>query len=298
MQQFFQQLVAGLAEGSIFGSLALALVLIYKATEVINFAQGEMAMFTTYICWSLIAHHGIGQWWAFAITLVIAFVGGFAIQVTVIRPLQRASILTVVMATIGLLVIFNGLAAWIWQPDLKFFPSWFSNGTWVIGGVHISKQDVYTLGVVLACVGALWLFFRFTKLGLAMRAGALNPASARLLGVRTSWLLALGWGFAAMLGAVSGMMVAPNISISAGLQPTLMQAVLVYAFAAAVLGGLESPVGAVVGGLILGVGLTMLGTYVGFVQPELHLPIALGVLLVVLLVRPAGLLGRVVVRRV
>ncbi len=297
MQQFFQQLVAGLAEGSIFGSLALALVLIYKATEVINFAQGEMAMFTTYICWSLTGHD-TWHWWAFFATLGIAFAGGFALQQVVIRPLQRASVLTVVMATIALLVIFNGLAAWIWKPDLKFFPSPFPYTSWVIGGVHISKQDVYTLGVVLACVAALWLFFRFTKLGLAMRAGALNPAAARLLGVRTSWLLALGWGFAAVLGAVSGMMVAPNISIAAGLQPSMMQAVLVYAFAAAVLGGLESPVGAVVGGLLLGVGLNLLGTYVGFIKPELHLPVALAVLLVVLLVRPAGLLGKVVVRRV
>jgi branched-chain amino acid transport system permease protein len=164
----------------------------------------------------------------------------------------------------------------------------------VVGGVHISKQDMGTLGVVIACVVVLWLFFRFTKLGLAMRAGAVNPAAARLLGVRTTWLLALGWGFAAVLGAVSGMMVAPSIFLT----PNMMQAVLIYAFAAAVLGGLESPVGAVVGGLALGVLLDMLGTYVHPITPELRLPVALGILLVVLLVRPAGLFGRVVVRRV
>jgi branched-chain amino acid transport system permease protein len=298
VQQFLQQVVSGLAEGSIFGSLALALVLIYKATEVINFAQGEMAMFTTYIAWSLITHHGFSYWPAFFTTLAIAFVGGIALQRVVIRPLERASILTVVMATIALLVILNGLATWIWSPQLQFFPSPFPTSTWVVGGVHLSQQDVDTFGVVIACVLVLWLFFRFTKLGLAMRAGALNPNAARLLGVHTSWLLALGWGLAAVLGAVSGMMIAPNVSISAGLQPSLMQAVLIYAFAAAVLGGLESPVGAVVGGLVLGVGLNLLGTYVGFVKPELHLPVALAVLLVVLLVRPAGLLGKVTVRRV
>ncbi len=140
----------------------------------------------------------------------------------------------------------------------------------------------------------LGAFFRFTKLGLAMRAGALNRDAARLLGVRTGWLLALGWGFAAALGAVSGMMVAPTVFLT----PNMMQAVLIYAFAAAVLGGLESPVGAVVGGLSLGVLLAMLGQYVSFVTSELQLPVALGVLLLVLLVRPAGLLGRVVVRRV
>ena len=148
--------------------------------------------------------------------------------------------------------------------------------------------------MTIGCVFVLWLFFRFTKLGLAMRAGALNPAAARLLGVRTSWLLALGWGFAAALGAVSGMMVAPTVFLT----PNMMQAVLIYAFAAAVLGGLESPIGAVVGGLALGVMLNMLGTYVHPVTSELRLPVALGVLLVVLLIKPAGLFGRVVVRRV
>ena len=294
MQQFFQQVVSGLADGAIFGSLALALVLIYKATEVINFAQGEMAMFTTYISWSLITHHGFSYWPAFFLTLGIAFVGGVGIQRIVIRPLERASILTVVMATIALLVIFNGLAAWIWSPQIQFFPSPFPNTSWVIGGVHIAKSDVGTFGVTIACVVVLALFFRFTKLGLAMRAGAVNPGAARLLGVRTTWLLALGWGFAAALGAVSGMMIAPT----AFLEPSMMQAILIYAFAAAVLGGLESPVGAVVGGLVLGVSLNLIGTYVHAVTPELRLPVALAVLLVVLIVRPAGLLGRVVVRRV
>jgi branched-chain amino acid transport system permease protein len=294
MAQFFQQVVSGLADGAIFGSLALALVLIYKATEVINFAQGEMAMFTTYIAWSLISHHGFSYWPAFFTTIVIAFVFGVGIHRVVIHPLEKASVLTVVMATIALLVILNGLAAWLWSPELKFFPSPFPNGSWVIGGVHISKGDVGTLGVTIGCVVLLALFFRFTKIGLAMRAGALNPAAARLLGVRTTRLLALGWGFAAALGAVSGMMIAP----SAFLEPSMMQAILIYAFAAAVLGGLQSPVGAVVGGLLLGVTLNLLGTYVHFVTSELRLPVALAVLLVVLLLRPAGLFGRAIVRRV
>jgi branched-chain amino acid transport system permease protein len=294
MQTFFQTLTTGLSDGAIYGSLALALVLIYKATEVINFAQGEMAMFTTYIAWALMGHGSTFEWWAFFATLGIAFVGGAALQQTVIRPLERASVLTAVMATIALLVILNGLAAWIWSPQLEFFPSPFPTSSWVIGGVHISKQDVGTFGVVMACVLVLWLFFRFTKLGLAMRAGALNPNAARLMGVRTSWLLALGWGFAAALGAVSGMMVAPTVFLT----PNMMQAVLIYAFAAAILGGLESPVGAVAGGLGLGVLLNMLGQYVHPVTTELRLPVALGLLLIVLLIKPAGLFGRVVVRRV
>ena len=298
MQQFFQALTTGLADGSIYASLALALVLIYKATEVINFAQGEMAMFTTYIAYALYTHphfgHTLSYWPMFFVTLGIAFLFGVGLQRVVIRPLEQASVLTVVMATIALLVILQGLAAWIWSPELKFFPSPFPTTTWVIGGVHISKQDVGTFGVTIACVVVLWLFFRFTKLGLAMRAGAVNRAAARLMGVRTSWLLALGWGFAAVLGAVSGMMSAPTQFLS----PTMMDAVLIFAFAGAILGGLESPVGAVAGGLGLGVLLSMLSTYVHVITPEVRLPVALLLLLVVLLVRPAGLFGRVVVRRV
>jgi branched-chain amino acid transport system permease protein len=298
VQQFFQALTTGLADGSIYASLALALVLIYKATEVINFAQGEMAMFTTYIAYALYTHphfgHTLSYWPMFFVTLAIAFAFGVGLQRVVIRPLEQASVLTVVMATIALLVILQGLAAWIWSPELKFFPSPFPTTTWVIGGVHISKQDVGTFGVTIACVVLLWLFFRFTKLGLAMRAGAVNRAAARLMGVRTSWLLALGWGFAAVLGAVSGMMSAPTQFLS----PTMMDAVLIFAFAGAILGGLESPVGAVAGGLGLGVLLSMLSTYVHVITPEVRLPVALLLLLVVLLVRPAGLFGRVVVRRV
>src|SRR5437868_12330697 len=181
MQQFFQALTSGLAQGSIYGSLALALVLIYKATEVINFAQGEMAMFTTYIAWALQEHRHLSYWWAFSLTLAIAFAGGFALQRTVIRPLERASVLTVVMATIALLVILNGLAAWIWSPEIKFFPSPFPPTSWVVGGVHIGKQEVGTLAVTLGGVVVLGAFFRFTMLGRAMRVGALHRDAARLL---------------------------------------------------------------------------------------------------------------------
>jgi branched-chain amino acid transport system permease protein len=295
MQQFLQQVLGGLADGSIYASLALALVLIYRATHLLNFAQGEMGMFATFIAWSLVTHHGFSYWPAFFLTLAIAFVGGVGIHRVVIRPLDRAPELTVVMATIALLVILNGLAAWIWNPEEKILISPFPNDTWDVGGVQVSQLSVGVIGVVFTCVVVLWVFFRFTKLGLAMRAAAINPQASRLLGVRVTWMLALGWGLAAVLAAVSGMMAAAQLFV---FNPSYMQVVLIYAFAAAVLGGIESPVGAFVGGLLLGVTINLLGRYVHAIGPELQLPVALVILLAVLLVRPAGLFGRVKVRRV
>ena len=183
---------------------------------------------------------------------------------------------------------------WIWSGEVRSVPSPFPTRTFDVGGVAISVQDIGTIAVSLGAVVVLWAFFQFTKVGLALRAAAVNPDEARLVGVRVPWMLGLGWGLAAMLGAVAGMLTAPSVF----LDPNMMQAVLIYAFAAAVLGGIDSPVGAVVGGLLLGVGLNLLGTYVDFVGAELRLPAALLVILVVLLVRPAGLFGKRQVKKV
>ena len=243
MSEFFQQVVAGLGSGAIYGALALALVLIHRATGVINFAQGEMAMFTTYIAWTLIENHGWSYWPAFVVTLAFAFLLGLGVQRVVIAPVSNAPILTIVIMTIGLVLTFNGLASLIWSAEIRAFPSPFPNETWQIGGVSISQQDVGTFAVVLALVALLWAFFQFTKVGLALRASALNPDASRLVGVRVGWMLAIGWGLAAMLGAVAGMLAAPTVL----LDPNMMQAILIYAFAAAVLGGIDSPLGAVAG---------------------------------------------------
>jgi branched-chain amino acid transport system permease protein len=293
VSEFAQQVVSGLATGAIFGSLALALVLIYRSTNVVNFAQGEMAMFTTYIAWELM-HRGISYWPAFVLTLMIAFAGGVATERILIRPVENKPVLTIVIVTIGLLIALNGLAGWIWGADVKAFDSPFPNETWDIGGVAVSTQDVGVFCVCLVTVALLWMFFRFTPLGLAMRSVAINPTAARLVGVRVGWMLALGWGLAAVLGAVAGMMAAPT----AFLDPNMMLVILIYAFAAAVLGGIDSPAGAVVGGLLLGVILNVLGRYVDFIGSGLRLPTALAVLLVVLVIRPQGLFGHVTVRRV
>jgi branched-chain amino acid transport system permease protein len=294
VSEFVQQVVAGLGSGAIYGALALALVLIHRATGVINFAQGEMAMFTTYIAWTLIENHGWSYWPAFVVTLVFAFVLGLGIQRVVIAPVSNASVLTIVIMTIGLVLTFNGLASLIWSGEIRAFPSPFPNETWQLGDVSISQQDLGTFAVVAVLVTLLWAFFQLTKVGLALRASALNPEASRLVGVRVGWMLAIGWGLAAMLGAVAGMLAAPTVF----LDPNMMQAILIYAFAAAVLGGIDSPFGAVAGGLLLGVGLNLIGAYVDFVGADLRLPVALLIILVVLLVRPAGLFGKPVVRRV
>jgi branched-chain amino acid transport system permease protein len=291
--EFMQQVVSGLAQGAIYASLALALVLIYRTTDVLNFAQGEMATFTTYVAWALM-DNGLSFWPAFAVTLFIAFLGGAAVERVLIRPVEHRPEIVIVIVTIGLLIALNGLTGWIWGPEVKAFDSPFPLRTVEVAGVTVSLQDVGVLAVCLITVALLWAFFRFTTLGLVMRAVANSQDSSRLMGVRVGWMLALGWGLAAVLGAVAGMMAAPALT----LDPNLMLVVLIYAFAAAVLGGIDSPVGAVVGGLVLGVVINLLGTYVDFVGGELRLPAALTVLLIVLLVRPQGLFGHRVVRRV
>jgi branched-chain amino acid transport system permease protein len=291
--EFAQQVTSGLAAGSIYASLALALVLIYQTTNVVNFAQGEMATFTTYVAWTMM-HHGVRYWPAFVLTLLIAFGGGVTVERVLIRPIEHRPEIVIVILTIGMFIAINGLDGWIFGPEVKAFESPFPNRSVVVGGVSISIQDIGTFGVCLGTVVALWLFFRLTTLGLAMRAVAFNPDASRLMGVRVGWMLALGWGFAAVLGAIAGMMAAPTVF----LDPDMMLVVLVYAFAAAVLGGIDSPVGAVVGGLLIGVVINLLGAYVDFVGQELRLPTALAVLLLVLVIRPSGLFGRVVVRKV
>jgi branched-chain amino acid transport system permease protein len=290
---FFQQVVSGLATGGIYGSLALALVMIYQATDVVNYAQGEMAMFSTYLAWSMI-NAGLPYWVAFSATLVIALVGGIVIERVVIRPVENAPILTIVIVCIGLLVILNSLAGWIYTYTQKPFPSPFPNRPIKVGNVIFGAHDVGAIVITLIVLGLLYVFFRYTTLGLAMRAAAQNPASSRLVGIRVGWMLALGWGLAALVGAVAGMMVAPVVF----LDPNLMSGILIYAFASATLGGFTSPGGAVVGGLIVGVTENLVGTYVRFIGTELKLTVALAIILIVLMVKPSGLFGRATVHRV
>ncbi len=293
MDIFIQQVVSGLATGGIYASLALALVMIYQATDVVNFAQGEMAMFSTYLCWSLL-QAGLPYWAAFFATLVIAFVGGVLIERIVIRPVENAPILTIVIVTIGLLVILNSVAGWIYSYIQKPFPSPFPSKPIQLGNIVFGTHDLGEIGITLVVLLLLFFFFRYTTLGLAMRAAAQNPMSSRLVGIRVGWMLALGWGLAAAFGGVAGMMIAPIVF----LDPNMMGGIQIYAFAAATVGGFTSPLGAVVGGFLVGVTENLVGTYVSFIGTELKLTVALAMIIIVLLVRPSGLFGRSFVRRV
>jgi branched-chain amino acid transport system permease protein len=290
MSTLLHQTLSGLATGGIYASVALALVLIYQATHLVNFAQGEMAMFSTYIAWTLISA-GLPYWVAFFLTLVLSFAGGVLIERVVIRPFARAPVLAAVCVFIGLLAIFNSLAGFIFTYTLKSFPSPFPAQAWY-GTTYMSPHETGEIVVTLAMLALVYAFFRFTPLGLAMRAAAQNPVSSRLVGIRVGWMLALGWGMAAAAGAVAGMMAAPIVY----LEPNMMGGTLLYGFAGALLGGIDNPWGAALGGFIVGVLENLAGEYV--VGADLKLTAALVIIVGVLVVRPWGLFGTPVATRV
>jgi len=289
MNEFLHQVLSGIASGGIYASVALALVMIFQATHHVNFAQGEMAMFSTYIALALI-QAGVPYWGAFAITVAASMLIGAIIQRVLLTPMAGSPVLASVGVFIGLLLIFNSVAGWLFGYTLKQFPSPFE-GPPVLGG-FVTRHDLGSTAVTLVVLSGVYAFFRFTNLGLAMRAAAYNPVSSRLMGIRVGFMLSLGWGLAAGIGAVAGMMIAPVVF----LDPNMMSGVLLYAFAGALLGGIANPLGAVFGGFAIGIIENLAGAYI--VGSELKLTLALVIIVVVLTVRPAGLFGRVVVSRV
>lgn len=289
MELLIHQILSGLATGGIYASVALALVMIYQATHLVNFAQGEMAMFATYFAWTLM-QAGVPYWGAFFITVAAAFVAGVILERVVIQPVENAPILSVVIVFIGLLVIFNSVAGWIYTYTIKPFPSPFPEKP-LFGNSYVTSHELGSTAVTLAVLLLVFVFFRYTPLGLAMRAAAQNPVSSRLVGVRVGWMLALGWGLAAAIGAVAGIMVAPVVF----LEPNMMGGILIYAFAGALLGGIDSPPGAVLGGFLVGVLENVVGMYLG---SEVKLTVALVIIVGVLVVKPSGLFGKVHVARV
>ncbi|HWV96009.1 MAG TPA: branched-chain amino acid ABC transporter permease [Xanthobacteraceae bacterium] len=292
MELLINQILAGIATGAIYACMALAIVMIFQAIDHLNFAQGEMAMFSTFIAWQMM-QWGIPYWWAFILTLIISFAGGVIIERLLFKPLAKAPVLTNVAGFIALFAIINSVAGLIWDFTIKQFPTPFGSAPF-LGSQLISTHQAGMIGVTVGLLIALFLFFRFTRIGLAMRAAAAMPESARLVGINTGWMVALGWGMASAIGAIAGILIAPVVF----LEPNMMGGVLIYGFAAAVLGGLSSPLGAVMGGFLVGIFENLVGTYIPGVGNELKLPIALALIVTVLVVKPTGLMGHTVVKRV
>lgn len=293
MSEILQDVFGGLAAGSIYGALALALVFVFRATGVVNFAQGEMAMVSTFFALSLLTLDlPLGV--AIAGAMAGAFVLGMVVERVLIRQVVGRGDHTPSIVTVGLFLAFNGLAGWIWSLDPQRFPSMFPSDSVGFLGTRIAVSAIGTVGVLLLVVGVLYVVFDRTRFGLLMRAAASNPESSALAGVPVNRMLMAGWGLAAAVGALAGALIAPQVFLS----PGMMGPVIVYALAAAALGGLNSPLGAVVGGWIIGVAEALAANHVSFIGADLKILVPLVVIFFVLLFRPAGLLGTQEVARV
>jgi branched-chain amino acid transport system permease protein len=292
MQEFIEFTLGGISTGMIYAAIALSLVLIWRGTRILNYSQGGMAMFTSYIALIVINHTG-NYWLGFFVALASGLVLGAVLERTVIRRVENKPPLNAVIVTIGLLIFIEGLAGVIYGGSFRSLPPAFSIGGLSFGSVAlgITRNDIFTAAAVLIAAGALGLMFRFTAVGLRMRATAFNTSVARLLGVRVGRMLTLGWALAGLIGALAGMLVTP----STFLYPNSMDAIFVLGFTAAVIGGLDSPVGAIVGGLILGVLLSYTAGYLGSQLVDIF---GLAALLIVLMVRPSGLFSTTAIRQV
>lgn len=293
MQLFLQQIVEGLGAGAIYASLALALVLIYRATRIVNFAQGEMATLSAYLAWQLT------QWGVpFVVSLVIVAALSFAIGALtfrlMIRPVLGASDHTMVVICIGFFVAFEAICLWFWGADPHPFPRIFPDRSWTIGGVRLTANNLGILATLCALTAALSALFRFTRIGLAMRASAAEREKSPLVGIPVETMLMLGWGLAATVGFVAAVLIAPSLFLS----PPMMVSVVIYALAAATLGGWDSPAGAIVGGLVVGVAESLCATFVEFIGSDLKVGVPFALMAVILLVRPQGLFGTTAVIRV
>jgi branched-chain amino acid transport system permease protein len=292
MHRFVSFTLDGITNGMIYAAVAMALVLIWRGTRIVNFAQGAMAMVTTYVAVSLVDRH-ISYWVAFTVALVAGLVLGALVEVTLIRPVENKSPLVAIIVTLGLLIALEASAALIWGGRFRSFPAPFSIVGLKVGRsqIALSPFDIFTIAAVLAVMVGLLVLFRRTATGLRMRAAAFEPEVARLLGVRVGRVLTLGWALAAVAGSLAGLLVAPKLF----LYPNNMDAVLVFGFTAAILGGLDSPVGALVGGLVIGLALSYVGGYLGADTESIG---AFVILIVVLMARPGGIFTRINPRRV
>jgi len=288
------QTLNGLTSGAIYASIALALVLIWRATRTVNFAAGAMGMLSAYIAFSVIDHGG-GYWLALAAALGSGLVAGAVVERVLVRPVEAKPPLNAVIVTFGLLILIEAAAGMIWGETSRGFPAHFSVRGLYIGGeaVALSPFDIFVIAAVVTMMALLVVLFRATNLGLRMRAAAFRPEIARLLGVRVGRMLNLGWALASMVGALAGVLIAPKVFLS----PNMMDAPFVFGFTAAVIGGLDSPIGAVVGGVALGLVTSYVGGW-SALGPSLEVMGAFVLLIAVLMVRPQGLFSGIKPRRV
>jgi branched-chain amino acid transport system permease protein len=293
--EFLQFTLSGIVFGMIYAAVALSLVLIWRGTRLLNYAQGGMAMFTTYVAIEVIHHTG-SYWAGFAVALVAGVVLGAAFQLTVIRPTMNNPPLNAVIVTIGLLTLLEGVAGILYGGQYRSFPAAFSITGLKIGTtpLGVSRFDVFVAAAVLVTTLVLAAAFKYTTAGLRMRAAAFNTTIARLSGIRVARVLTVGWALAGLIGALAGVLVSP----STFLYPNSMDTIFVFGFTAAVIGGLDSPAGAVAGGLLLGVVLSYVAGYLGSKGSDLTSLVALGILVVVLMIRPGGLFSAARVRQV
>jgi len=293
MGKFVQLVVDGLSTGSIYGAIALAIVLVNQATGLINFAQGGMAVLSAYVAWWQTTH-GVPLVLAILVSIVFSFALGAVVERWLMRRFERGDPDTAVVVTIGLLTLITGLCGWLWTYNNQQFPSLFPLGTVSFLGVSISIRSIGTTLVIIVAMLLLQGLFIGTKLGLALRAVAINPQSAAFSGLPVGRLLMVGWGLAAALGAVAGALVAPQLTLT----PGMLDNALVYALAAVILGGLTSPVGVVVAAWIIGVLENLAAVYVDVIGFDLKVAVPFILIFVVLIVRPQGLFGRKTVVRV
>jgi branched-chain amino acid transport system permease protein len=292
VQQLLTTVLTGVTLGVVYAAFALALVLIWRATRIVNFAQAPMAMITTYIALVLI-DAGYSYWLGFAAALLSGLVLGAVVERFVVRFVSGKSEINAVILTLGLFIVLHALAAIVFGSRYRSFPAPFGLRGFQLGDTTIALTGfgVFTVVAVAVVMVGLVLLFRGTDLGLRMRASAFNQEVSRLLGVKVGRMLTLGWALAALVGSLSGLLIAGGGLV----HPSYMDGVVVYGFVAAVLGGLDSPVGAVVGGLLLGLSLSLVSGYVG---SELVPLAALVILMAVLLLKPGGLFASVRERRV
>ncbi|SFF67488.1 branched-chain amino acid ABC transporter permease [Blastococcus tunisiensis] len=293
MEKFVQLVVDGLSTGSVYAALALAIVLVHSATGLINFAQGGMAVLAAYFAWWL-TNQGLPLIVAILLSIVFSFVLGAAVERWLMRRFERGDPDTAIVVTVGLLTLITGIAGWLWSYNNQQFESLFPLDTVSFLGVSVSVRSIGTTLVIVAAMILLQLLFVRTKLGLALRAVAINPQSAAFSGLPVGRLLMVGWGLAAVLGAVAGALVAPRLTLT----PGMLDNALVYALAAVILGGLTSPFGVVIAAWLIGVLENLAAVYVPFIGFDLKVAVPFILIFVVLLVRPQGLFGRKTVVRV